>query len=188
MAQITNEWTGANGLVYYGDVLLFADNWTAQIVMDTVDITNLSVYEFAGKLPAPLDANNQPGNANLPFPDSLPDTNLPWDRKSIGQRKQSQYGAARINIDSGLRVANITCSGLCATYSELIGENVLPRIGNYVYLQFSNAIDEPTTVFNFPKVLIKEVTFEWGIKNYQRWTLTGISTGDFDIFPGTNPA
>jgi hypothetical protein len=190
MTFITNEWTGAQGLIYYGNTLLFVDNWSVSIVSDSVDITNISVYPTPGKLPNSLDSDNQPGDDSLPFPLSLPNTNKPWKRKSNNDipRKQSQYGAGRINIDSGLRVANITCSGLCGNYDPDTGENVIPRINNYVYMQFTNSIDASKTIFNFPRVLIKEVSFDWNVKNYQRWNLTAISTGDFDIFPGTEPA
>ena len=31
----------------------------------------------------------------------------------------------------------------------------------------------------------KEVTFDFNVKNYTRWTMNAITTGEFDIFPGT---
>lgn len=189
MATIDQEWCGANGLIYYGNTLLFVDQWTVTIVSETVDITNISIYPGANALPPPLDADNKVGNINLPFPLNMPDPNRPWKRRSNNDpiRKQSQYGGARVMIDSGLRVANITCSGLCGTYSAETGENVIPRINQYVHLQFSNSVDAAASVFNFPIALVKEVAFEWSVKNYQRWTMQAVSTGEFDVFPGLNP-
>lgn len=189
MAIIDQEWCGANGLIYYGNTLLFVDQWSVTIVSDTVDITNISIYPGVNFLPAPLDADNNTGTLNLPFPENQPNPNKPWKRKSNNDpiRKQSQYGGGRINIDSGLRVANITCSGLCGTYDPGTGENVLPRINQYVHMQFSNSVDAAATVFNFPITLVKEVAYEWSVKNYQRWTMQAVSTGEFDVFPGLNP-
>lgn len=190
MPVIDQEWCGSTGLIYYGNTLLFVDNWTVTITSDTVDITNISVYPTPGILPNPLDADNQAGAINEPFPNNLPNTNKPWKRKSNNDipRKQAQYGVGRLNLSSGLRVANISCTGLCGSYDEDTGENVLPRINNYVYMQFTNSLDPTKTLFNFPKVLIKEVAFEWSVKNYQRFNFAAISTGDFDVFPGTKPA
>jgi hypothetical protein len=187
--QIVQEWVGANGLIYYGDTLLFVDDYQVQIVSDSIDITNISIYPSSNPLPPPEDALGATGQLNLPFPDNLPDTDLPFQKKSTNDipRKQTQYGAGRLNIDGGLRVANITCSGLCATYNEDFRENYIPRINNYCYIQFSNTINPDITVFNFPIVLIKEVSFSYNVKNYLRWTLTGITTGEFDVFPGLQP-
>lgn len=187
--QIVQEWVGANGLIMYGSTLLFVDDYTVQLVSDTIDVTTIDVYTTNGILPPPVDSKGQTGDLNLDFPENLPNTKFPYQNKSNNnlQRKQSQYGAARVNTHGGLRVANINCSGLCATYNPDLKENYLPRINNYCYIQFSNIIDPAITLFNFPKVLIKEVNFSYNVKNYLRWTLSGISTGEFDVFPGLDP-
>lgn len=189
MAYLESEWTGAHGIVYYGETLLYVDKWSVQIVSDTVDITNISIYTQPVPLPAPVDANGNPAaTPNEPFPNNLPDANLPYQSKANAiqnlPRKQAQYGAARLNLTSGLRVANITCSGLCATYNGDDDENYMPRINNYVYLQFSNDLNINKTLFNFPICLVKNVTFDFDVKNYQRWSVQAISTGEFDVFPG----
>lgn len=189
MPYLESEWTGAHGIVYYGDVLLYVDKWSVQIVSDTTDITNISVYKQVIPLPLPVDSNGATGDQQKPFPGNLPDADFPYYEKVTAvndlARKQSQYGAARLNINSGLRVANVTCSGLCATFNSDDNENYLPRIGNYVYLQFTNDLHSNKTLFNFPITLVKSVTFEFDVKNYMRWTMECISTGEFDIFPGT---
>jgi hypothetical protein len=188
--QIVQEWVGSNGLIYYGSTLLFVDDYNVQIASDTIDITNISIYELPDPLPSPQDSQGNTGALNLPFPDNLPNTLKPYQKKSTNNRtrKQAQYGAGRLNIDGGLRVATINCSGLCATYNTNLSENYLPRINNYVYMQFSNSIDPAITLFNFPNVLIKNVEFSYNVKNYLRWNFTGVTTGEFDIFPGLQPA
>lgn len=189
MPIIDQEWTGANGLIYYGNTLLFVDQWSVTITSETVDITNISIYKNVSLLPPPRDADNNLGDLADPFPLDQPNPDKPWKRKSNNDlvRKQSQYGGARLMIDSGLRVAQITCSGLCGKYDPDTGENVLPRINNYVHLQFTNSFDPAISVFNFPIAIIKEVGYEWSVKNYQRWNLTATSTGEFDVFPGLEP-
>lgn len=189
MPAIDQEYCGANGLIYYGSTLLFVDNWSASISIDTLDVTNISIYDTPNGLPAPLDENNNPGPANEPFPKNVPDTDLPWKLKTNNNlgRKQAQYGAGRLMIDSGLRTAKIACTGLCGRYDPDTGENVLPRINNYVHMQFTNSVDADQTVFNFPTCIVTEVVFEWSVRNYQRWTMNAVATGEFDIFPGRNP-
>jgi hypothetical protein len=189
MAVIDQEFCGANGLIYYGSVLLFVDNWSVSITSDTLDVTNISIYDTPNGLPNPFDQNNDVGQLNQPFPKNVPDTDLPWKLKTNNNlgRKQAQYGAARLLIDSGLRVAKITCSGLCGKYDEDTGENVMPRINNYVHMQFSNSIEAAQTLFNFPTCIVTEVVFDWNVRNYQRWTMSATSTGEFDVFPGTKP-
>lgn len=187
---IVQEFTGAAGLVYYGNTLFFIDDWNCEIVSDTIDITNISIFEGTNQLPPPEDSAGNTGDLNLPFPNNLPDTNKPYLKTGAANltRKQAQYGSARLNIDSGLRQANITCSGLCAAYNADLQENYMPRIGQYVYLQFTNSIDPDISVMNFPKVYIKNVLYNFNIKNYMRWTLVGVTTGEFSIFPGREPA
>jgi hypothetical protein len=186
---IVQEFTGASGLVYYGNTLLFVDDWSAEIASDTIDITNISIFTETEPLPPQQDYDGNTGDQNLAFPNNLPNTNKPWKKTSDGDvvRKQTQYMAGKLNIDSGLRSANIICSGLCAAYNPDLEENFMPRVGNYVYLQFTNSIDPDITVMNFPKVFIKNVSFNFNIKNYMRWTFEGVSTGDFSIFPGRDP-
>lgn len=173
MPQVEQEWTGAKGLVYYGNTLLYVDNWSVQILVDTIDVTTIAVYD------TPVDLLDY----------DLQDPELPvyqkFDQPNDIRYKQSNYGTARENISGGLRVANIACTGLCATTiaDDPIG-NFLPRINNNVYMQFTNSKQGNKTVFNFPNCIVKEVNFEFAIKNYQRWNLSAISTGEFDIFPG----
>lgn len=190
MPVVEEVWTGGAGLVYYGDVLLFSDSWTVNMVMDTIDVTNISIYPNPNPL-LPVDADGKNGPQNLPFPQNQPDPQLPWKRKSNDNilRKAAQYGMGRLRLDGGLRLATITCSGLCATYDPDLEINYMPRMGNYVYMQFTNQTGFPNkTIFNFPIVLVKEVSFEFSVKNYQRWTMIAEATGEFDIFPGANPA
>jgi hypothetical protein len=194
---LVQDFCGANGLVYYGQTLLFVDDWNVNIVSDTIDITNISVYDITdtqniAPLPPQVDADGIAGDPDLPFPKNLPDPLKPYKLKANFPptdnqyyRKLSQYMTGRLNLDSGLRVANITCSGLCAAYNFDDEENYMPRVGNYTRMQFSNSIDSAVTIFNFPIVFVQKVSFDFNIKNYMRWTLTGISTGDFDMFPGT---
>lgn len=188
MASLEKEWTGAHGLVYYGDTLLYADKWTVQMASDTIDISNISVYKETVLLPLPEDSLGQTGDQTQPFPDNQPDTNLPYQSKAAAPnnlaRKQSQYGTARLNLAGGMRQANITVSGICATYNEEEEENYLPRINNYVWLQFSNDLNINKTLFNFPKCVVKEVNWDFDVKGYMRWTLSAVSTGEFDVFPG----
>jgi hypothetical protein len=180
---IIQEFVGSNGIIYYGDTLFFVDDYSVEIQSDTIDITNISIYTGFEPLPAQQDSQGNTGNQRADFPDNLPNTNKPYKIRTTDLiRKQSQYMAGRLNVDSGLRVANITCTGLCGAYAN--EENVMPRIGNYVRMQFSNRIDAGITIFNFPKVFIKNVTFDYNVKNYMRYTFQGISTGDFDLFPG----
>lgn len=186
MALVDKVWSGSTGLVTYGSTLLFVDSWNVQVSMDTIDITNISIYTVPNVL-RPVDAdNNLAPFPNLPFPQNQPDGNLPYYKKNPDlRRKQTQYGGGRINLDGGLRVAAIQCTGLCASYDPDTNDVYLPRIGNYVYMQFSNSIDVTKTLFNFPICIVKEVTFDFNVKNYSRWTMNAITTGEFDIFPGT---
>jgi hypothetical protein len=173
MPQVEQAWTGARGLVYYGNTLLYVDTWSVQIITDTIDITTIAVYDTPVDL---YDYDLQ--NPELPVFE-------PFDKPNDIRYKQANYGTARENVYGGLRVANITCSGLCATTikDDALG-NYMPRIQNLVYMQFSNSIQANKTLFNFPTCIVKEVNFEFNIKNYQRWNMTAISTGEFDVFPG----
>ena len=189
MALISQEWTGGAGLIYYGETLLFVDTWSAEIVSDSIDITNISIYTGSLPLPLPVDDQGLEGNPAEPFPKNLPDTKKPYVLKATNNliRKQTQYGAGRLMIDGGLRVANLQMSGLCASYDEVLEQLPIPRINNYVYVQLTNSIDGAVTLFNFPIVLIQNVTFSYDVKNYQRWTLNGVTSGEFDVFPGILP-
>ena len=188
MASLEKAWTGSAGLMYYGNLLLFTDKWDVTIEQDIIDISNISAYETVGQLPAPVDYDGNTGNAALIFPKNAPDPLKPYDAKSNAQlsRKQSQYGTARINLDGGMRMATIEISGLCATYQP--EQNFFPRVNNYVYIQLSNSIDPTKTVFNFPICIVKEVSLSFDIKNYQRWRMVAVTTGEFDVFPGADPA
>lgn len=195
-AELEECWTGGQGLVYYGDsTLMYADQWSVTMSMDVIDISNIGVYRLGG------------------FPNGLPakdrDPKKPFDRKMNGlgkdaggqgkyEVKQAQYGAGRSFLEGNLRAARITCSGLCSTYDEILKKNRMPRIGNYVYFQFSNEITRSKTIFEFPNCIVNEVTYELAVRGYQRWTLQAVSTvdytalvqqpnTDFDIFPGTEP-
>lgn len=173
MPQVEKEWTGSKGLVYYGNTLLYVDTWSVQIITDTIDITTISAYD------TPVDlADYDLQNAEIPVYEKFQNPN------DI-RYKQANYGTARENIYGGLRVANITCSGLCATTiaDDPFG-NFMPRIQNLVYIQFTNSQTPNKTLFNFPTCIVKEVNFEFLVKNYQRWNMTAISSGEFDIFPG----
>lgn len=186
MAYLSKEWTGSEGIVFYGDVPLFVTDWAVKIETDTIDVTNISIYKGPNPLPLQQDYDGNTGPQNLPFPENLPDTDKPWKIKSDDDlaRKQSQYMAGRLNIDGGLRQGTITCSGLCASYNLVDDENYIPRTGNYVYMQFQSRNNPEITLFSFPKVYIKNVSFNFDIKDYTRWVLEGITTGDFDVFPG----
>jgi hypothetical protein len=188
MASLEKAWTGSAGLMYYGNLLLFSDRWDVTIAQDIIDISNISAYINALGLPSPEDSAGNGGNPALPFPENQPDPLKPWDRKSTNNipTKQSQYGTARINLDGGMRMATIEISGLCATYQP--DQNYFPRISNYVYIQLSNSIDPTKTVFNFPICIVKEVSLSFDIKNYQRWRMVAVTTGEFDVFPGVDPA
>lgn len=188
MALLETEWTGGQGLVYYGTTLLFCDSWSVNEKMDVIDITNINIYRTAG------------------FPNGLPpkdnDPDLPYDKKDDAlnkyEKKQAQYGAGRVYQEGNLRVANIQCSGLCASYDPLVAKNFMPRIGNHVYMQFTNNLDSEKTLFNFPDCIVMDVTYELTVRGYQRWNFTAITTlnykedvnvakTDFDIFPGKKP-
>ena len=188
MASLEKAWTGSAGLMYYGNLLLFSDRWDVTIAQDIIDISNISAYINALGLPSPQDSAGNGGNPALPFPENQPDPLKPWDRKSTNNipTKQSQYGTARINLDGGMRMATIEISGLCATYQP--DQNYFPRVNNYVYIQLSNSIDPAKTVFNFPICIVKEVSLSFDIKNYQRWRMVAVTTSEFDVFPGNNPA
>lgn len=168
MAAIDQAFTGSQGLVYYGSTLIFVDTWSVNIAIDTIDITTIDIYKLPVPLPKKIGTPLDPYSA-----DQLPN-NL--------EQSQAQYGAARVNIGGGLRVANIVCSGLCAVSD--IETNYMPRINNEVYLQFSNSTQPDKTLFNFPVCIVKNVSFEFSVRNYQRWTMNCITNGEFDIFPG----
>lgn len=189
MPELEQEWTGGQGLCYYGtNTLLYADSWNVVMTMDMLDITNIGVYRLGG------------------FPNGLPakdkDPKIPYDKKDAAlgryETKQAQYGAGRVFLEGNLRVANITVSGLCSTYDEVLKKNRLPRIGNHVWFQFSNEVTRSKTIFEFRDSIIREVAWEQAVRGYQRWTLQAVSTvdytalvnqpnTDFDIFPGTQP-
>jgi hypothetical protein len=172
MPAIERVWTGAQGLVYYGETLLYVDQWSVEIVQDIIDISNINQYT----LPVTLDAFDLQ-NPDFPVWEKF---NQPVDL----QKKQANYGTAREFIGGGMRNANITCSGLCATNGPLLLDHYMPRINNLVYIQFSNSTTPNKTLFNFPTCIVKNVTFEFNVKNYQRWTMQAVTTGEFDIYPG----
>ena len=190
MPYLSTNWTGARGLVYYGETILFVDEWKVDISMDLIDITNVGIYTVAGwptGLPAKVNNLARPEgkklNAKVDFP-----------------KNQSQYGASRVMQESNLRVAKITCSGLCAKpykESDLIIDYFMPRIGNHVTMQFSNNETPNTTLFVFPDCIVNNVTFELNVRNYQRWTMEATTTQKYgpnedgnqwetnwDIYPG----
>lgn len=186
MPYLSTNWTGARGLVYYGDTILFVDEWKVDISMDLIDITNVGIYTEAGwPLGLPVKVNNlqRPEGKKLNDQVDFP-------------KNQSQYGASRVMQESNLRVAKITCSGLCAKpykESDLIIDYFMPRIGNHVAMQFSNNETPNTTLFIFPDCIVNNVTFELNVRNYQRWTMEATTTQKYganqwetnwDIYPG----
>lgn len=175
MPQVEQVWTGSKGLVYYGNTLLFVDTWSVQMLTDVIDVSTIDIYD------APVRLSNY----------DLQDNEIPvyekFDAVNDIRYKQANYGTAREFISGGMRSATINCSGLCATgiADDPFG-NYMPRINNLVYLQFTNSVTPEKTLFNFPYCIVKEINFEFSIKNYQRWNMVAQSTGEFDIFPG-NP-
>jgi hypothetical protein len=186
MPRLDKSFTGARGLVYYGNTLLFVNDWKVNISMDLLDITNVGIYITAG-FPTGLP----PKVNNLDFPEGRK-----LDELKDFPLKQAQYGASRVFTESNLRTAKISCSGLCARPFNITGninEYYMPRIGNHVTMQFSNSLNAETTLFTFPDCIVSDVTFELDVRNYERWTMEATATQkygekqwetDWDIYPG----